>query len=584
MNKLTAVETAWHLHEIVDIILGYSLPKELASCARVSHFVSSHALDLLYRNVCGLTDILHLLAPTESQTVEWTTNIVFTRPIQPDDWERFLPYARRVRHLTHVESVLSDDEPVLTTVFQELQNTHPTGVIFPFLQSAEFRMQDDMRFMLMFTHERLRRLSIASDARFLKDVLRGIPKASPGLEFLKVTCSDAIQTTVSDLVALAEDLPNLREIILSSHLLCAVVISSLSKHPHITTISQDSSGITVLKHPGIHYERRISDTDFQSLKSLHLDTDMDSLLPWLSNRDVLPSLRVFGVELRTLEPPHRIRDLFTLLTTAIPHIVELTVDSYKHNRRSTGRPLYVSSASFQPLTQHLSLTCFVFDHPDPLCMNDEDVESLAKAWPNLTTFYLGKSALYKDAQAVLSMSVLSSFAQHCPKLQTLALVMNALTVPSPSPSNQAQFGHNFKQLDVGCSPISDPRAVANFLSRVVPEGTELLFWHTGMPNSTAAGSMFESLMNRHENWKAASIWLMALHCAHSENKTDKLALSSVTERFNESEQENMRLRREVEMLRMANSCSCTICSRTRHPSGHGDLFLASKLPWSVGYP
>lgn len=399
----------------------------------------------------------------------------FTRSIEPSDWDRFLPYARRVRRLKYDEAT-TEKKVLSKEAIQEIAISRPSSAIFPNLQMARlyFETSRSTRLLLLLMHEQFTKLYLCTNAAGLKYVLRSIPKASPNLESLELDCIDMIQNTTSDLVAIVGELPHLREIILSSQLLSSVLVSSLAKHPRLTVLSQNSSDVEDSHWPDIHYHRRLFKGDFESLRLLQLDGNMDDLVHWLHNKDMLPSLRTFRVELRDFPSATKINECFVLLVEAFRNVTDLTFDMYKHNSsRPTSVP-EVSIAIFEPLFEYEALTCFVFDHPDALSLCDRDMATMARAWPQLTSLSLGKSACYPESQALLTLGALVIFAQLSPRLQSLSLVINTIATPSRTP-NGSEFSHEFKTLNLGWSHIDSAEAVGTFLSRILPAHTELQF-------------------------------------------------------------------------------------------------------------
>lgn len=240
---------------------------------------------------------------------------MFARTLQRPDWDRFLHYAKRVRHLVYIEAEYTRDAVLTVEALHDFTTTCPLGAIFPLLQSANLSFKHKhpyhARFFIHFMHAGLKRLSIEEDAAGMRYIMMDIPKFAPRLEMVKLRIVDMAKDTPVALAAMFKALPNLREISLSSHLLSAVLASSLSKHSRLTILSQDSSSFAHPTWPHTSYQRTLLPTDFENLEVLRLDVDLTSLVHWLHTAKVLPSLRTFRVDLRSLEPPHKIGLLHT---------------------------------------------------------------------------------------------------------------------------------------------------------------------------------------------------------------------------------------------------------------------------------
>ncbi|KZT40980.1 hypothetical protein SISSUDRAFT_1126862 [Sistotremastrum suecicum HHB10207 ss-3] len=428
----------------------------------------------------------------------------------------------------------------------------PTRALFPLLHEVELRFSQktssQQRYSFLFLHENLKSFSIASDAQGLKYILRSIPKMSPRLESIKIICSNSIESTSDDLVALVTELLQLREITISSHLLSTTVLLALAKHPRIATVCQDSKDVTNAKIPGTQYEYRFAATDFQSLNYLRLDTALDDLTRWLYSDDILPSLSRLHVELRDKAPHLMVRDCFSQIARALPRIVGLTFDMYTHNKAPSGAPCDVTFDTFVPLLKRLSLTSFIFDHPDPLALSDLEVGRMAAMWPVLATFSLGSSALYSDPQSHLTMGVLLSFAENCYHLKTLSLNINTSLAPSREPSGESVFGHYFETLNVGCSPIRDAHVASRFLAQILPEKAEITSWDGGadISNTGASKALKSALISRSALWLEARVWIKTLVRARLlQEERIRQTLASLVSRLRVLESENMKLEKEL---------------------------------------
>lgn len=377
-----------------------------------------------------------------------------------------------------------------------------------------------------------------------------------------------IQNTTNDLVSIIGELPHLHEIGLSSQLLSSVLVSSLAKHPRLTVLSQNSSDVEDPHWPDIHYHRRLSEGDFDSLRLLQLDGNMDDMIHWFHNKDMLPSLRTFRAELRDYPEAAKIRECFVLLVEAFRNVTDLTFDLDKHNlSRPTSVPEF-SITIFEPLFEYEALTCFVFDLPDALSLCDRDMAMMARAWPQLTSLSLGKSACSTESLPLLTLGALVIFAQLCPHLHSLSLVIDATANPSRVPVGSV-FSDEFKTLYLGLPHIDSAEAVGTFLSRILPAHTELELCE-GL-SANPALRVF-----RRDNWRETKLWFTVLTRVHEEGKKNKVIPEATMAELDELRVEVVRLREENHNLQIANGCACMICSRTRQPC-HPSVFPALRL-------
>ncbi|KAJ6597948.1 hypothetical protein B0H10DRAFT_2231812 [Mycena sp. CBHHK59/15] len=100
-----------------------------------------------------------------------------------------------------------------------------------------------------------------------------------------------------------------------------------------------------------------------------------------------------------------------------------------------------------------------------LDLDDVMVHNMAAAWPCLQLLFLGgeqKSTLHPR----VTLLCLVHLAVHCPYLDHLKLVLDATRVPEYTRPRQTRLTHTLSVFDPAYSPITDPPAVAVFLSEV----------------------------------------------------------------------------------------------------------------------
>ncbi|KAJ7846686.1 hypothetical protein B0H14DRAFT_3454179 [Mycena olivaceomarginata] len=108
-----------------------------------------------------------------------------------------------------------------------------------------------------------------------------------------------------------------------------------------------------------------------------------------------------------------------------------------------------------------SLFCFVNITPASINsyvefnLDDEGMERVALAWPQITVLHFQSGPLTGDSRLQPSLRCLRILAQHCRALKDLAVTLNATFIPDPDPSDRIRTSHlALDQLDVGNSSIS----------------------------------------------------------------------------------------------------------------------------------
>ncbi|KAL1702703.1 hypothetical protein EV121DRAFT_209414 [Schizophyllum commune] len=103
-----------------------------------------------------------------------------------------------------------------------------------------------------------------------------------------------------------------------------------------------------------------------------------------------------------------------------------------------------------------------------IALDDDAVDSLARAWPRLEVLEVYTVRRPSSAPPpVCTINALSSFARHCPLLRLLGMELDATVVRALDPS-VVPVQSSLWQLQVYHSPIESPADVAAFLSTLFP--------------------------------------------------------------------------------------------------------------------
>ncbi|KAJ7753606.1 hypothetical protein DFH07DRAFT_1061404 [Mycena maculata] len=112
---------------------------------------------------------------------------------------------------------------------------------------------------------------------------------------------------------------------------------------------------------------------------------------------------------------------------------------------------------------HLHLLATVgFDIDDPTAWD------MARAWPNLRTLRLDAASVLCPPSR-MTLHGLRGFAKYCKSLEDLAITFNASAIPPTDDSPDTRILQtSLVRLDVGGGALTDPAAVAGFLSDLFP--------------------------------------------------------------------------------------------------------------------
>ncbi|KAG1752419.1 uncharacterized protein EDB91DRAFT_515241 [Suillus paluster] len=120
----------------------------------------------------------------------------------------------------------------------------------------------------------------------------------------------------------------------------------------------------------------------------------------------------------------------------------------------------------------LNLTTFT-----TINLNDRDLVTAVKSWPNLIKLRLGDDGPWSILGPQITLDGLVSLLLHCPDLCTLGIVMDTSSYNALTPELPGGGVTNTKitTLSVGASLIENPLAVATFPSSILPNLEKILY-------------------------------------------------------------------------------------------------------------
>jgi hypothetical protein len=164
-------------------------------------------------------------------------------------------------------------------------------------------------------------------------------------------------------------------------------------------------------------------------------------------------------------------ELFTDIGHSCPSLRSLRMTVVRRGDLTLFRDLLLSLHPCAELT-HLRID-IVLRHDISLSLHDEDVKSLALAWPKLEVLSLGPEDAWFSSAAAPTLSLYSFhyLCAHCPKLRSVRLTVKTVPIPNlPVRLSRSNFPP-LESLHFGNSPIEDPYAIAKWLGDAcLPDG------------------------------------------------------------------------------------------------------------------
>ncbi|KAJ7121910.1 hypothetical protein C8R46DRAFT_1148887 [Mycena filopes] len=508
--------------ELVDVICDnldphvarYPTFGDLAALARTCTTFQDAALDHLWRRA-ELGNLLFFCMPSDLWTVDhveddspWNRGkkMRLLRPICDADWDRVRVYAPRIRVLVCGKGgwTLSDIFPAVSVAFPE-----------PLLQN-----------------------------------LRALTWQHPGADFhyihlfLRPTLTEIVLTLSSDsgaslLPTLAEKCPKLINVSIKGHGCSARLFSDFVRKLQLL----EKVSVPDLDQHALEHLAQLT-----TLKSLRVDR-----LPNISAWSVVPEVQVFPIldsltlarsEIRATSrflAPWRVVPLvnlylgsvagltaaeahtfFQVVSTAFSHS---TLDSFSLSAHWALESELDPSTYLIPHRELLQLQCFTnlttltihsslgFD------LDDAAVAALVPSWPRLR-FLLLQARVHTHTPRT-TLACLHSFARHCRRLRTLAIGLDATTVPTLDDRSKSHL-RTLQYLHVDHSPLqSDHNAVADFIASVFPKLAALQTHREYYPNEDADDIELEEhgdAIRLHRRWKEVEGLLPSVVAVRAEEK------------------------------------------------------------------
>lgn len=401
------------------------------------------------------------------------------------DWNRVHLYAPRVKTL------LSGNGWSLRGIFPALSVALPDA-LFPNLQTLDWGDYDeDFHYIHLFLRPTLTKIKLSpssdSDSSLLSTLMAKCPRLtditvstllSPGVPVSEFVCklqsAEHISVTILDAAALQH----------VSHL---DTLTSLTLHTLPRTLTLQLSPVGRKATFPVLRQLSVDDTEVGPITQL---------LRWCSG---VP-LDTFNVAFYEPLTAEEMRGLVTAMSAAFLHssLTGLCIGN-SCDDLNPDPDIYLNP--FQSLRRVFSfanLTSLTIASPLGFDLDDEAVLELAKAWPRITVLRLGVRCSVRTPRTTLSC--LHSFAQNCPRLQILTMLLDATVVPIRTTSLVQRSLHT---LDVDHSPLAaDHISVARFLSGMFPEMTDIETFREYYENNDEDDLMFDGDDVRlHNRWK-----------------------------------------------------------------------------------
>ncbi|KAJ7174930.1 hypothetical protein C8R46DRAFT_1082069 [Mycena filopes] len=448
---------------------------DLATLARTCKTLGDPALDALWSFQNTYVNVLKCMPPDV-----WSPAFKLRRPIRGSDWDRVLPYLYRVRNFSASDFTLPAHVDH-AAVFEILRLALPFTHLFPHLHRlqwiafpraslalASLLLPPTLTAIVLGTFETTSQFSM----------LHSLAVKCPLLARVDIELSPLTGIGFSEAVASFISAVHRVEWLEASYL-DRTAFAHLIALPHLPTLHLQSPDF---EKPLVSRAPKPSDPaapTFIALRDVTLrDASAQSVQIFIAAVSLSP-LR--NLDLLTMEPApdaSSVTEIFRALRPCLfrTTLTRITLFSERFRpvkgRQPNPPPVTIKGVSM--LFHFTNLTVVQLIPASGIDLSDDDILSLAQAWPHLRTLFLPTRLPYTPAKALTLRSLLN-LAEHCHELKALQMVVDASTIPPVEPNRNKprvmQCALEYWQ--VGASAISLPLQVARFLSAMFPALTSV---------------------------------------------------------------------------------------------------------------
>jgi hypothetical protein len=478
--------------EILEVIFSFGTRASNVSYALVCRGWRELALDNVWREVDDIYYLLQLLTP-----LKWTytssndhhgkivsffvfcshwmqpskTQVsfqVFCRIPTPEDWSRFMPYARRVHSLKYGIKRNEKASDLEESVFREVFLTRSTLEVLPNLRSLWWDSIQCVRYAELFMHDKVTEFGFKLHSEEFPLLRTYIVGRMPSLRSLSWTSCirDSHLKVEGELLQLLSSLQELREVTPPKNFLSSKFLKALSSLPELETIQYED--LDEMPYSMISpLQCTLQEGAFPKLSNLRLNSNLDDIRVCLTGGALLPRLRNLVVEGDRWDPllPLTVQPFLTAVTGCYPTLEMVSMDIMVGIEKQDA----LSREHLNPILLLKQLTHLELRHNHPLRISEVDLAEFGDALPALEKLVLNPEPL-QPTRPEITLHSLLVVAQHFPNLSYLGIYLDAQGTTIPMPHSPAKTGifPSLLTLHMGISPI-DSEVAAMFLSDMLLE-------------------------------------------------------------------------------------------------------------------
>ncbi|KAG0697947.1 hypothetical protein DFH29DRAFT_944071 [Suillus ampliporus] len=443
----------------------------LAALCRTCRAFREPAMKVLWAHLGTLVPLIRCIPcvktiKSKGKSQDDLPTLALERELSSADWEIFLSHSRLVLTCGYYVS-RRDKHPVLNSpshdigidILRALSSPPPSSTVFPHLRKIRWTdsREDSIRFFRLILTPALEFLDMSSITNTVYSVI--IPSISDTCPSLRIM--HLPKWSFLHLPDMFDNWSNLAYV--TSGPLADATIQSLGRLAHLASMD-------ICLHKLHDIKSLVENPGFSTLRRLVLRAYNINLVTAFMRQVKSVHLREVKCYLPHGTTAAGIQDWITiLLDRCMPRRLEiLEIEDYADAGADFPGQFTLTPDTLRLLSRFRGLTTLDLATACTYSLDDTTLTQLAICWPNLQNIALGTHWGWRQ-QSDVTLKGLLSLVRHCPQLESIGLVMNAVTtdITSQRPGGGVRRP-KVTSLNVGDSRVGDPLAVAAFLSDVFP--------------------------------------------------------------------------------------------------------------------
>ncbi|KAK6969447.1 hypothetical protein R3P38DRAFT_3243229 [Favolaschia claudopus] len=381
------------------------------------------ALDLIWREHSGLSNVLKCL-PADAWSV-CDNHFKINSPLRPEDWDRALYHSKRIRKFVDMDPDITLDTSTLTAI-----TSLPASTLLPNVQRMSLHCSVPIFPHIMhIVGQRIVDVAIILDDPSLHfSALEPLAFPNRVLNHLAIECYAASRDFAHELIP---------PFVLEMNDLRVLQVASLNQLAcqHISTFS-NMYHLWVRDLTEIPFPDPLSDqhTPFPALTHLNMHTsDITFGTNFIEVLQAAPLVHLSVGSTQNCDLSNAASLFSAVYTATLPsHLDSLSISMEEDNTIVRASPaIYTMPADMiHPLTGYVNLRFVSLQCPIFARLDDSMMDELARAWPYLERLFIaGHCRDFELETSHRTVESLVSLAHFCPRLDTLALIIDASRVP-----------------------------------------------------------------------------------------------------------------------------------------------------------